>query len=71
MADTLDREGHEGNFLVLVSSAGQYCLWPSFREPPAGWSAAGPRGTREQCLEWIEAHWTDMRPQGPSTSRRC
>jgi MbtH protein len=49
-------------FLVLVNQEGQYSLWPAFRAPPEGWSAVGPRGARQACLDWIEAHWTDMRP---------
>ncbi|HYN07834.1 MAG TPA: hypothetical protein VES67_10625 [Vicinamibacterales bacterium] len=28
----------------------------------AGWTAVGPQGARAECLSWIEANWTDMRP---------
>jgi uncharacterized protein YbdZ (MbtH family) len=49
-------------YFVLVNDEGQHSLWPAFREPPEGWSPVGPTGRREQCLDWIEAHWTDMRP---------
>ncbi len=49
-------------FLVLVNHEGQYSLWPAFREAPPGWTEAGPAGGRQHCLDWIEAHWTDMRP---------
>jgi MbtH protein len=49
--------------VVLVNAEGQYSLWPAFREPPTGWSAVGPSGARQTCLDWIEAHWTDMRPK--------
>jgi MbtH protein len=52
-----------GSFIVLVNEAGQCSLWPSFREVPAGWSAAGPSGGRQLCLDWIEKNWTDMRPR--------
>jgi MbtH protein len=61
MNDSVDGSGAEDAFVVLVNAAGQYCLWPSFREAPAGWTATGPRGAREECLEWIETHWTGMR----------
>ena len=44
-------------FCVLVNAEGQHSLWPAFREPPGGWTLTGPRGVREVCLEWIEAHW--------------
>jgi MbtH protein len=56
-------EGDAGDYLVLVNAEGQYSLWPAFREPPGGWTPVGPRGARPLCLEWIETHWTDMRPR--------
>ena len=29
----------------------------------SGWNAVGPKGKRKECLDWIESHWTDMRPK--------
>jgi MbtH protein len=55
-------EAETGHFLVLVNAEGQYSIWPAFREVPKGWSGAGCAGARQVCLDWIEAHWTDMRP---------
>ena len=52
-----------GEFFVLVNDEGQYSLWPTFREIPAGWSAVGARRNRKECLDYIEEHWTDMRPK--------
>jgi MbtH protein len=56
-------EGDAGEFLVLMNPEGQYSLWPAFRAAPAGWTAVGPKGARQTCLDWIEVHWTDMRPR--------
>ena len=56
-------EDEDGQYLVLVNGEFQYSLWPSFRETPLGWSAVGTRGLRKECLEWINANWTDMRPR--------
>jgi len=56
-------EGAAGQYCVLVNDEGQYSLWPDFRDPPQGWTAVGPTGERQLCLDWIEAHWTDMRPR--------
>ena len=56
-------EGDREEYLVLVNAEGQYSVWPAFRDVPQGWTATGPRGSRERCLDWIEAHWTDMRPR--------
>jgi uncharacterized protein YbdZ (MbtH family) len=60
MPDTF--EDDEIDYRVLVNAEGQHSLWPAFREIPAGWTAVGPTGRRQHCLDWIEAHWTDMRP---------
>jgi len=50
----------QDDFCVLVNSAGQHSLWPAFREPPGGWTLTGPRGVRQVCLQWIEAHWKTL-----------
>jgi uncharacterized protein YbdZ (MbtH family) len=56
-------EDENGEFLVLVNHEEQYSLWPAFRDVPAGWQTVGPRGSRKECLAWIEETWTDMRPK--------
>jgi uncharacterized protein YbdZ (MbtH family) len=61
MTNPFEDENRE--YLVLVNEEEQYSLWPAFRDIPAGWSAVGPRGKRKECLDWIEANWTDMRPK--------
>jgi MbtH protein len=53
---------NEGVFKVVVNDEGQYSIWPSDRDNPAGWSDAGRVGPREECLAYIEDVWTDMRP---------
>lgn len=55
-------DDEEGEFLVLVNHERQYSLGPAYLEIPAGWSATGPRGRRQACIDWIDANWTDMRP---------
>ncbi len=61
MANPFD--GENGDFLVLVNDEGQHSIWPTFRTVPAGWTAVGPHGGRQLCLDWIETHWKDMRPR--------
>jgi uncharacterized protein YbdZ (MbtH family) len=56
-------ESDEMDYRILVNAEGQHSLWPAFREVPAGWSAVGPTGRRQECLGWIESHWNDMRPE--------
>jgi MbtH protein len=56
-------ENENAEYLVLVNDEGQYSLWPTFRDIPAGWTQTGPKGKRRECLDWVEANWTDMRPR--------
>jgi uncharacterized protein YbdZ (MbtH family) len=55
-------EDENAEYLVLVNHENQYSLWPGFREVPAGWTPVGPKGKRQECLDWVEATWTEMRP---------
>lgn len=48
--------------LVLVNDEGQHSLWPAFAEVPAGWAVAHGPASRQECLDHVEQHWTDMRP---------
>lgn len=49
-------------YVVVVNHEEQYSIWLADREIPAGWSDAGKRGTRAECLAHVEEVWTDMRP---------
>ena len=60
MASPFDAD--TGDFLVLVNDAGQYSLWPAFREPPPGWRRVGVSGARQMCLEWVETNWIEAEP---------
>lgn len=55
-------EDEDGAYLVLVNEEGQHSLWPSFAEVPDGWTTVHGDDTRQACLDYIEANWTDMRP---------
>ncbi|MFC4051752.1 MULTISPECIES: MbtH family protein [Actinomadura] len=55
-------EDPDGTYLVLVNAEGQYSLWPSFADVPAGWTVAKDAAPRQDCLDHIEENWTDMRP---------
>ena len=48
---------------MLVNDEGQYSLWPTFAEVPAGWTVERPADTRQACLDHINENWTDMRPK--------
>ena len=47
---------------VVVNHEEQYSVWPVDREMPLGWKAVGKSGLKDECLDYIEEVWTDMRP---------
>ncbi|MCP9622783.1 MbtH family protein [Nocardia otitidiscaviarum] len=61
MSDTNPFDNDEGEFSVLRNAEGQYSLWPDFAPIPEGWQVVH-EGSRRDCLDYVELHWTDMRP---------
>jgi MbtH protein len=55
-------EDENAGYFALVNHEGQYSLWPVFVDVPDGWAVV-QRGARQECLEYIEDLWTDMRPK--------
>ncbi|MEU3899833.1 MULTISPECIES: MbtH family protein [unclassified Streptomyces] len=53
----------DGRFLVLVNDEGQHSLWPSFAQVPGGWTTVFGEDSRDACLAYVEANWTDLRPR--------
>ena len=56
-------EDENGTYVVLVNDEGQHSLWPAYIDAPAGWIVAFGENTRQSCLDYIDANWTDMRPR--------
>jgi MbtH protein len=56
-------EDQNSTYLVLINDEGQYSLWPSYLDVPLGWKIAHPSDSRQACLDYINQHWTDMRPR--------
>lgn len=52
----------DGTFLVLVNDENQHSLWPAHLDVPAGWTVAQDAAPRAAALEYVETHWTDLRP---------
>ena len=56
-------------FVILVNALQQHSLWPLFKTIPQGWKQLFGPSSRENCLEYVETNWTDIRPQNsPSLS---
>lgn len=59
-------DDENGRFFVLVNDEDQHSFWPAFAAVPAGWRAVfGANGgsSRAECLAYVEANWTDLRPR--------
>jgi MbtH protein len=55
-------EDPDAKYLVLINDEGQHSLWPVFADVPDGWEVIFGEDGRQECLDFIEANWTDMRP---------
>lgn len=55
-------ENDDASYLVLVNDEGQHSLWPAATDVPAGWHTVHGAAGRQSCLDYVEEHWTDMRP---------
>jgi MbtH protein len=52
----------DAKYLVLINDEGQHSLWPVFVDVPEGWEVIFGEDGRQECLEFIDKNWTDMRP---------
>ena len=55
-------DDEDGTFFVLVNDEEQHSLWPSKIAVPAGWRVVHGEDGRQACLDYVEEHWTDLRP---------
>lgn len=53
----------EGTFVVLVNDEDQHSLWLAKLAVPAGWRVAFGGAGRQECLDYVESNWTDIRPR--------
>ena len=49
-------------FKVIVNDEEQYSIWPEQKAIPAGWHDKGFAGSKAEVTEYIDQHWTDVRP---------
>lgn len=57
-----DEEEDTTVYNVVINHEEQYSIWPADRENAPGWSEVGKTGSKQECLDYIEEVWTDMRP---------
>ena len=49
-------------YKVVVNHEEQYSIWLDNLEIPLGWQDTGKSDRKQECLDYIEQMWTDMRP---------
>jgi uncharacterized protein YbdZ (MbtH family) len=49
-------------YKVVINHEEQYSIWPADRDNPLGWQDVGKSGLKQECLDYIETVWIDMRP---------
>lgn len=52
----------ENKTRVLINEEEQYSFWPEWKDIPMGWKDTGVLGTKEECGDYVNKVWTDMRP---------
>jgi MbtH protein len=52
----------QGGFNVVVNDEEQYSIWRDGKPLPEGWREVGKKGSKSECLSYIDSVWTDMRP---------
>ncbi len=56
-------ESDDKPYVVLVNDENQHSLWPVANDVPAGWKVVFGPGARASCLDYVSAHWIDIRPR--------
>jgi MbtH protein len=59
---SMEEQEDKRTYVVVVNDEEQYSIWFATRELPLGWKACEKTGTKQECLDYIKAVWTDMRP---------
>lgn len=55
-------DGGAPSYRVLVNDLGQHSLWPGDVPVPPGWTGVHGPAAHDDCLAWVDRHWTDLRP---------
>ncbi len=63
-ATTPDDLSIDGEVFRVIRNAEEQCsLWPAGQLIPAGWSSVHGPASREDCTQWVDTHWQDLRPR--------
>ena len=57
-----DEQNDTAIYTVVKNAEEQYSIWLADQPLPNGWTEAGKKGPKSECLAHINEVWTDMRP---------
>jgi MbtH protein len=64
-------EDADALYRVIANDEGQHSLWPVSMRIPDGWIILHDTDSRSSCIAYVDANWTDMRPQSLARSARA
>jgi MbtH protein len=64
-------EDVERSYKVLINDEEQYAIFPAVLETPGGWREDGFTGSEDECVSYVDATWTDMRPRSLREAMRA
>ena len=56
--ETDNIDWQSGTLRVVRNDVGQYSIWPTVSAMPQGWYETEMSGSKADCLEYIERHWS-------------
>ena len=59
----MSEEEDNEEYICLINEEEQYSIWFAWKEIPLGWKQVGPKGTKQEVLNYVKEVWTDMRPK--------
>ena len=60
-------EDDTADYVVLANDRTQYSLWPATIAVPPGWRTVRGPAARQDCLDFVTAHWRDLQPAAGGT----
>lgn len=69
MENNKDSLGEVTYYVVVENEDNQYSIWPEGVDLPQGWKELSFKGTKQECLEYINETWIDMRPSSLTKKR--
>lgn len=53
----------EGDFSVITNREEQHSIWPISLAVPDGWQVVLSKGTKRECLAYVDEAWDDITPR--------